>query len=59
MNTHKHTEQAEIARINAELAQFRGRARAVDGSVAIETDVSGRITSLYLADYAMDRDRLG
>ncbi|WP_054811279.1 YbaB/EbfC family nucleoid-associated protein [Nocardia arizonensis] len=46
--------QDEIDRINKRLAELRGSARAVDGSVAIETDPSGRITHLYLADYAMD-----
>jgi len=44
----------EIDRINQQLAAFRGSARAVDGSVDIETDPSGRITHLYLADYAME-----
>lgn len=45
---------AEIARINAELAEIRGSVRARDGSVLIETDVAGRITKIWLADYAMD-----
>ncbi|WP_405180610.1 hypothetical protein OG225_05050 [Nocardia sp. NBC_01377] len=36
------------------MAELRGSSRAVDGSVIIETDPSGRITYLYLADYAMD-----
>ncbi|WP_280382371.1 YbaB/EbfC family nucleoid-associated protein [Nocardia wallacei] len=50
----------EIQRINERLAGIRGSARSTDGSVAIETDVGGRITSLYLADYAMENgpDRL-
>ncbi|MGF0319868.1 hypothetical protein [Nocardia fluminea] len=45
----------EIDRINKELASFRGSSRAADGSVVIETDPSGRITYLYIADYAMDK----
>lgn len=45
---------AEIARINAELAEIRGSIRSRDGSVQIETDVAGRITRIWLADYAMD-----
>ncbi|WP_280456576.1 YbaB/EbfC family nucleoid-associated protein [Nocardia carnea] len=45
---------AEIARINAELAEIRGAIRSRDGSVRIETDVAGRITNIWLADYAMD-----
>ncbi|MFI1461316.1 YbaB/EbfC family nucleoid-associated protein [Nocardia carnea] len=45
---------AEIARINAELAEIRGSIRSRDGSVLIETDVAGRITKIWLADYAMD-----
>lgn len=45
---------AEIDRINAALADIRGTARCADGSVAIETDVNGRITNIYVADYAMD-----
>lgn len=49
-----HTERDEIARINAELAQYRGRSRSSDGAVAIEVDPSGYITSIYIADYAMD-----
>ncbi|WP_454198511.1 YbaB/EbfC family nucleoid-associated protein [Nocardia sp. Marseille-Q1738] len=50
----------EIKRLNEQLAAVRGAARSVDGSVSIETDVSGRITDLYLADYAMENgpDRL-
>ncbi|WP_024800286.1 YbaB/EbfC family nucleoid-associated protein [Nocardia sp. BMG51109] len=50
----------EIKQINERLAGVRGSARSADGSVAIETDVGGRITSLYLADYAMENgpDRL-
>lgn len=44
----------EIARINAELAEIRGSIRSRDGSVRIETDVAGRITAIWLADYAMD-----
>ncbi|MBF6302881.1 YbaB/EbfC family nucleoid-associated protein [Nocardia amamiensis] len=50
----------EIKRINEQLAAVRGSARSMDGSVSIETDVSGRITDLYLADYAMENgpDRL-
>ncbi|MGI5219765.1 hypothetical protein [Nocardia sp. CA-290969] len=45
---------AEIARINAKLAEIRGSIRSRDGSVHIETDVAGRITKIWLADYAMD-----
>ncbi|WP_330233155.1 YbaB/EbfC family nucleoid-associated protein [Nocardia sp. NBC_00508] len=50
----------EIKRLNEQLAAVRGSARSVDGSVSIETDVNGRITDLYLADYAMENgpDRL-
>ncbi|WP_040783736.1 YbaB/EbfC family nucleoid-associated protein [Nocardia pneumoniae] len=50
----------EIKRINEQLAAVRGSARSMDGSVSIETDVNGRITDLYLADYAMENgpDRL-
>ncbi|MGK8520707.1 YbaB/EbfC family nucleoid-associated protein [Nocardia asteroides] len=50
----------EIKQLNEQLAAVRGSARSVDGSVFVETDVNGRITDLYLADYAMDNgpDRL-
>ncbi|MEV5837244.1 YbaB/EbfC family nucleoid-associated protein [Nocardia sp. NPDC052112] len=44
----------EIQRINERLAAVRGSARSSDGSVSIETDAGGRITDLYIADYAMD-----
>ena len=47
-------ERDEIKRINEQLAQLRGSARANDGTVTIETDPTGRITYLYIADYAMD-----
>ncbi|WP_188828787.1 YbaB/EbfC family nucleoid-associated protein [Nocardia camponoti] len=40
--------------LTAQLAPLRGIARAADGSVSIETDATGEITRLYLADYAMD-----
>ncbi|UAK33387.1 YbaB/EbfC family nucleoid-associated protein [Nocardia asteroides] len=50
----------EIKQINEQLAAVRGSARSADGSVFVETDVNGRITDLYLADYAMENgpDRL-
>ncbi len=45
----------EIDEINRQLANLRGSSRAADGTVIIETDPTGRITYLYIADYAMDR----
>lgn len=45
----------EIQRINDQLAEIRGSARAKDGSVSIVTDVGGRITELWLADWAMEQ----
>lgn len=34
--------------------EIRGVGRAKDGCVTVEADVTGRITSLYVADFAMD-----
>lgn len=45
----------EIDQINKQLTDLRGSSRAADGSVIIETDPTGRITYLYIADYAMDK----
>ncbi|MFC6011184.1 YbaB/EbfC family nucleoid-associated protein [Nocardia lasii] len=47
-------QQDEFDRVGEQLSQLRGSAQSADRSVALETDASGRITSLYLADYAMD-----
>ncbi|WP_341684572.1 hypothetical protein REK76_13740 [Nocardia farcinica] len=40
--------------LDRQIAAVRGEAIAGDRSVAIETDAVGRITRLYVADYAMD-----
>lgn len=34
---------------------MRGSARSQDGSVSIVTDVGGRITDLWIADWAMEQ----
>lgn len=49
-----HDRAQDIQRINEQLAGIRGSARAQDGSVIIETDVAGRITELWVADWAME-----
>ncbi|WP_054813472.1 YbaB/EbfC family nucleoid-associated protein [Nocardia arizonensis] len=47
---------ARMARINEAIAGVRGRARAADGSVYVETDARGSITDLRLSDYALEHD---
>lgn len=40
--------------VDQRFVDIRGSARSADGSVALETDASGQLRSLYLADFAMD-----
>ncbi|WP_157171985.1 hypothetical protein [Nocardia higoensis] len=40
--------------LDQRIASVRGESSSTDRSVAIETDPGGRITRLYVADYAMD-----
>jgi len=40
--------------LDRQIVSVRGESSSADRSVAIETDPGGRITRLYVADYAMD-----
>ncbi|MFC8044287.1 YbaB/EbfC family nucleoid-associated protein [Nocardia sp. NPDC057353] len=40
--------------LDRRIAAVRGESRSADGTITIETDPAGRITRLYVADYAMD-----
>ncbi|WP_216911970.1 hypothetical protein OG225_25490 [Nocardia sp. NBC_01377] len=40
--------------LDRRIASIRGESSSNDRSVAVETDPAGRITRLYVADYAMD-----
>ncbi|MFC6011181.1 hypothetical protein [Nocardia lasii] len=45
----------DIEQADRRLAAIRGSARAQDGCMGIETDVGGRITDLWFADWAMEQ----
>ncbi|GGK49934.1 hypothetical protein GCM10011591_21810 [Nocardia camponoti] len=49
------SEEARIEQVNAQMDAIRGSAFAADGSLSIETDLTGRITSLWIAEWAMDQ----
>lgn len=46
--------ERDDSELDRQIASVRGESSSADRSVAIETDAGGRITRLYVADYAMD-----
>lgn len=46
--------ERDDSELDRQIASVRGESTSADRSVAIETDAAGRITRLYVADYAMD-----
>jgi len=47
------TDRAESG-LDRRIAEIRGESTSSDRSVHLECDAIGRLTSLYVADYAMD-----